>query len=387
MKTVAIIAEFNPMHTGHKYLVQKAKEITGADICICLMSGNFTQSGNIALKNKFDRANIAINNGFDIVIELPTVYATSSAEFFAYGAVNLLNSLNIVDYLCFGSETGDIDEITNISKKLINNNDKIWSSITESMNEGVSFASAREYAIGKFLTKEEVEISSKSNNILAIEYVKSLLKLNSTITPIAIKREENTFISATKIREMISSNMNTYDMQKYILNPHIILDKPVLNNTLFSFLKYEIILKGKNDIKRINEVTEGLENKIYNELNNSNTYDEFIQNIKSKRYQLSKIKRIMINILLNITKTTFSTLNTTNALYAHVLAIKPEMKNSILSYLNKQKNIPIITSINDNIIQELDDSNREALYLDILASNIYSIISNDKVNKDYTNML
>ena len=117
MKIVGIIAEFNPMHNGHQYLIKKAKELTGADYAICLMSGNFTQAGNIALTNKFNRASTAIKNGFDAVIELPTIYATASAEFFAYGAVNILNSLNCIDYLCFGSETGNVDILINIENK------------------------------------------------------------------------------------------------------------------------------------------------------------------------------------------------------------------------------------------------------------------------------
>ena len=166
MKIVGIIAEFNPMHNGHQYLIKKAKELTGADYAICLMSGNFTQAGNIALTNKFNRASTAIKNGFDAVIELPTIYATASAEFFAYGAVNILNSLNCIDYLCFGSETGNVDILINIAHKLIKNEENIWESITISLKEGISFAKAREYAISKFLTQSEVEISSSSNNIL-----------------------------------------------------------------------------------------------------------------------------------------------------------------------------------------------------------------------------
>ena len=192
MKIVGIIAEFNPMHNGHQYLIKKAKELTGADYAICLMSGNFTQAGNIALTNKFNRASTAIKNGFDAVIELPTIYATASAEFFAYGAVNILNSLNCIDYLCFGSETGNVDILINIAHKLIKNEENIWESITISLKEGISFAKAREYAISKFLTQSEVEISSSSNNILAIEYIKSLIKLNSTITPKTVTATRST---------------------------------------------------------------------------------------------------------------------------------------------------------------------------------------------------
>ena len=238
MKIVGIIAEFNPMHNGHQYLIKKAKELTGSDYAICLMSGNFTQAGNIALTNKFNRASTAIKNGFDAVIELPTIYATASAEFFAYGAVNILNSLNCIDYLCFGSETGNVDILINIAHKLIKNEENIWESITISLKEGISFAKAREYAISKFLTQSEVEISSSSNNILAIEYIKSLIKLNSNITPIAIKREENTeYLSATKLREKLRNNE---DVSKYILDKNIGTNLE-FNDNMYKIIKYKIV--------------------------------------------------------------------------------------------------------------------------------------------------
>ncbi|MGN1013614.1 MAG: nucleotidyltransferase family protein [Clostridia bacterium] len=386
MKIVGIIAEFNPMHNGHKYLIEKAKQITGADVAICLMSGNFTQAGNIALKDKFTRAKIAIENGFDAIIELPTIFATSSAEFFAFGAINILNGLKCIDYLCFGSETGNISTITDIAKKIIKNNDNIWDNITESMKEGISFAKAREYAISKYLSKDEIAISCLPNNILAIEYVKSLLKQKSTIVPIAIKREENNeyITSATIIREMIE---NSNDISKYVLNYTTILDNPQLNNNMYNLIKYAILSKEKDQIKNINGVTEGLENKLYDEINNSNNYNEFIQNVKSKRYQLSKIKRILINIMLDISKEDFLNLNTDNNCYAHIININSSLKNELLSKLNKNSNIPVITSLNNNIISNLNDTIRKSLLLDVKASNIYSILSNDKINRDFTNKL
>ena len=374
------------MHNGHKYLIEKAKQITGADVAICLMSGNFTQAGNIALKDKFTRAKIAIENGFDAVIELPTIFATSSAEFFASGAINILNGLGCIDYLCFGSETGNISTITDIAKKIIKNNDNIWDNITESMKEGISFAKAREYAISKYLSKDEIAISCLPNNILAIEYVKSLLKQKSTIVPIAIKREENNecITSATIIREMIE---NRNDISKYVLNYTTILDNSQLNNNMYNLIKYAILSKEKDQIKNINGVTEGLENKLYDEINNSNNYNEFIQNVKSKRYQLSKIKRILINIMLEISKEDFLNLNTDKNCYAHIININSSLKNELLSKLNKNSNIPVITSLNNNIINNLNDTIRKSLLLDVKASNIYSILSNDKINRDFTNKL
>lgn len=386
MKIVGIIAEFNPFHNGHKYLIQKAKQVTNSDIAICIMSGNFTQLGNISIADKFKRAKIAIDNGMDVVIELPTIYATASSQYFAFGAINILNSLNCIDYVCFGSETANIEELKSIANKLIFNDKKIWQIITQELRNGISFAHARQKAISNFLTEEELYTSSLSNNILAIEYIKSLIKLKSNIIPVAIKRKEyKNILSATCIRNMIYKKDMT--VKDYFPDSDNIIPNAIFNDHLFEFLKYNIVLKGKDYIQTINEVTEGLENKIYDELNNSNSYDEFIQNVKSKRYQLSKIKRIMIYIILNIIKNDFLELNTYDNVYAHILAINQNKKDVILSLLNKSSNTLILTSLNDNLIKKQNEIIKKSLLLDVKASNIYSIFSNDKINKDYTNKI
>lgn len=388
MKIVGIVAEFNPMHNGHKYLLEKAKEITGADMAICIMSGNFTQAGNIGIENKFVRSKIAIENGFDLVIELPTIFATASAEFFCYGAINILNSLGCLDYLCFGSETGNTKELKVIAKKLLDNENNIWEIITESLKEGISFAKAREYAISKFLTAGELEISGKSNNILGIEYIKSLIKLNSKIEPIAIKRNTSPeFLSSKQIRDILQNYSYNNMLQQYILSSEQILKYPKLNDNMYEIIKYSVISNGKEKLKEIYEVTEGLENKIYNEVSESISYNDYIQNVKSKRYQLSKIKRILVNIILGITKDKFLYLNNNECCYAHILAINPSKKSEILSLLNKNAFIPIITSLSDDKIKTLPCIVQKSLYLDIKASNIHSIINNSALNKDYTNKL
>lgn len=383
MKIVGIIAEFNPFHNGHKYLIEKAKEVTGADTVLCIMSGSFTQLGNIALVDKIKRAKIALQNGVDVVLELPTIYSTASSEYFARGAVTILNSLHCIDYLCFGSETADIEELKQIANKLIFNDKAIWESITDELRNGLSFAASRQNAISKFLTQYETDISSLSNNILAIEYIKTLIELKSTIVPIAIKRiEQENVTSATNIRNLLEKKEY---VGKYI--PGVLPENLVFNKEMYTLLKYTIVSKGVNYISKINEVTEGLENKIYSELNNSKSYDEFIQNIKSKRYQLSKIKRIMINILLDITKEDFISLNTDSNVYAHILAIKEDRKKEILSYMNQYANIPILTSINDDVIKNLSTTVGNSISLDIQSTNIHSIISNENINKDYTNKI
>ena len=382
MNVVGIVAEFNPMHTGHKYLIEEAKKRTNADVAICIMSGNFTQAGNIAIKDKFYRAKVAIENGFDVVIELPTIYATASAQYFARGAIEILNALGCVNYLAFGSETADTSELITIANILVENDEQIWQKTTEYFKDGISFAKAHERALSNYLSASQVLTASKSNNILAIEYIRTLILLKSTIIPVAIKRVENSdTISATKIRELIDNN-NIQEANKYCLYN---LKDTISNNNMLDVIKYSLVSKDIEYIENINEVTEGLENVLVKKVDCGNNYNEFIQEIKSKRYQLSKIKRIFINTILDITKKQFDKLS--NAHYAHILAVNKDRKKEVLSLLNSNSSIPIITSINDKILNNLEDVNREALQLDIKATNIHSIFSNDKQNRDYTNML
>ena len=381
MKIVGIVAEFNPMHNGHKYLIDTAKELTGADIAICVMSGNFTQAGNITLVDKFKRAKTAIENGIDVVIELPTIYATSSAEFFSYSAVKLLNSLGCVNYICFGSETGDTRELVQIAYTLTQNEEEIWRQTTENLKQGISFAKARQEALENILTEDEVNTATSSNNILAIEYIKALIKLKSTIEPIAIKREDN--VSATQIRELISGGDLT--LAKALSLESLSKGQIVQNTDLSNILTYYLVSSTKNQIQAIREVTEGLENSLKD---NCNIYDyiDYIQEIKSKRYQLSKIKRIVINMILGITKEQNERLQD-KAYYAHILAIDTNKKNEILSMLNSTSKIPVITSLNDEILERQTEENKESLLLDIKATNIHSSILKEEQNKDYTNRL
>ncbi len=195
MKVAGLIVEYNPFHNGHLYHLEQSKKLTGADCIVCIMSGNFIQRGEPALVNKWARAKMALLSGADLVIELPLVYAMSSAEFFAYGAVSILNSLNIVDYLCFGSESGSIDELDNIADILVWEPQAYKELLKNHINKGISFPSARQKALADYLNigSASLNILSESNNILAVEYLKALKRTESQITPVTIKRINNTY--------------------------------------------------------------------------------------------------------------------------------------------------------------------------------------------------
>ena len=400
MKTLGIIAEYNPFHNGHKYHIEKAKQITNSDFVIVIMSGSFTQQGNIAIYNKFDRAKVAINNGADLVIELPTIYANSSSVFFAKGAISLLNSLNIVDSLCFGSECGDIKILEKISNNIIANEKTIWDDISFNLKSGISFAKAREQSITKYLSGEEILEFSKPNNILAIEYLNNLSKCSSNIIPYTILREasdfkdttidyEKEFTSATSIRENIYNKENLAQLDKFVpLDMKNIIDNisPTYNDNLLDILKFKIITSSSDQLANIQDVTEGLENRIISSVSNCSTYSELIHNIKSKRYQMSKIKRALNNIILNITKDEFDLISNSNENYAHILAMSEEGK-LLLSKLSQKSNTPVITSLNDKVLDNLSLIQQNMIKYDILSSNIHSIINNEQINKDYTNKL
>ena len=400
MNVVGIIAEYNPFHNGHKFHINEAKKITNADYVIAIMSGSFTQSGNIAIYDKFLRSKIATEYGADMVIELPTIYATSSAESFAYGSMILLEKLGIVNSICFGSECEDIEILRNIANTLVEKENEILPSIKESLKTGISYPNARIEALKKYLDEDKLKELSKPNNILGIEYLKSLITLNSSITPYCIKRESsdfneivlnkksNRYTSATSIRNMIYQNkINLVENYVPALTYTTILGtKSLFNEDLYKLLKYKILTMDQEKLKSICEINEGLENKIKNEISHSNSYDELIFNLKSKRYTLTKIKRMLINIILEISKEDSKYAKENQIAYAHILSITNKGKK-LLSSISENSNIHVITKINDDILQTLPQNISKYLKMDILSTNIYSTLSNDKINKDYINRL
>ena len=232
---LGIISEYNPFHNGHMHHLQECKKNTKCDGVICIMSGNFMQRGGPAIIDKWKRAQMAIENGVDLVIELPTYYAVSSAEFFAYGSVSILNSLEIVNNLFFGSECGDIKSLTKIAQTLVEEPWEFKEILKRNINSGLTFAKARELALIEFTNDNYIEnIISSSNNILGIEYIKAILKLNSPIVPFTLKREgssyndkllSTSFSSATSIREALKNKNDIKFTDIYVRYGNIIAKK------------------------------------------------------------------------------------------------------------------------------------------------------------------
>ena len=406
-RVLGIIAEYNPFHNGHMYHLQKAKEQSGAQYCICVMSGNFVQRGNTSIVNKWKKAEMALFNGVDLVIELPTIYSVASAEGFSLGAIKLLNNLKIVDAISFGTETSDFAALNNISS-IVNEEPMKYKSILNSeLKKGLSFPKARENALMLYLNdnKRYDNILNTPNNILAIEYLKALKKIKSTIQPIPVKREKvyyndnvivDEFASATAIRKLLK-NEEFSEIRKVVpKSTYQILKKETeLGNVVLDLSRYEkeIIYNLRrmtvSEIAELPDVNEGLEHSLKNAANYSNDITNLINIVKTKRYTVTRIQRILICALLGITKRDVGMAKKTEP-YIRVLGFNEKGKE-LISRINKQNpKATVITSVKK--FQDKNNNNKNSkiykrlLDIDIFSTNVYTMAckSESLANLDYT---
>ncbi len=394
-KRIGIIAEYNPFHNGHLYQIQKAKELTGADTVIAVMSGNFTQRGETSLINKFEKTKIALQNEVDMVIELPTIYSISSAENFALGGIKILNEIGNIDYLVFGIEEDNLQELQAIADVLVNENDEFKRTIKEELDKGNSYPKAREIALKKVLSSENMEnIMQKPNNILAIEYLKALKITNSMIKPFAIKRKNSmhhdknineNYASGTYIRKLFIEN-NFDEISKVV--PKYTYERlselkskgtyVTSINDFSDIVIYKIRMMTKEEISQIADINEGLENSIKLASTTCKTIDEIIDKVSTKRYTKTRISRILTYILLDITKSDMEQ-SKNNDPYIRVLGINKKCEE-ILSTINDSKLITSLKKFEEN------NGENELLNIDKKATEIYTIKYPKSVdaNLDYT---
>lgn len=318
MKVLGIIAEYNPFHNGHLYHLTESKKQVNADYSICIMSGNFTQRGDTAIIDKWSRAEMALRSGVDLVIELPLVYSISSAENFAYGSINILDKLGIVDYVSFGSEAGDLDILNSIANILCNEPKEYVSLLNHELDKGISYPKAREKALLMYLNdiRKYANVLSSPNNILGIEYLKAIRKLKSNLKPLTIQRqnvEHNStsisrgFASSTAIRKILDkpSNLSKVVPEDTFSIIEEKIKRGQIVNGLATFereILYKLRTMSIEDIANLPDVTEGLENAIKNAANSCNNIADLITLVKSKRYTQTRIQRILLYALLDITK-------------------------------------------------------------------------------------
>ena len=402
-KVVAIIGEYNPFHNGHAYHIQKTKELTNADYVIAIISGSFVQRGNVSLIDKWAKADMALCNGVDLVIELPTVYSISSAENFAYGAIKILNSLKIVDTLSFGSEFCNLEVLEKIADILTNEPPEFKTLLEHELSKGVSFPKARENALLMYLNdiRKYANILSSPNNILAIEYLKALKKTKSKMKPLAVQRVnvgyndldvKNNFASATAIRKKIIDNTpagisklmppSSYKiLYNSIKKGHYVKDITTFEKEII----YSLRKMYTDEIAELPDVTEGLENSIQDAADSCNTLSEFINIVKSKRYTSTRLQRILLYALLGITKEDMKNSYKTNP-YIRILGINNKGKE-ILSQISRSKpKLNVITSVKKFMDSNPNKDLANMLNIDINATNIYTLgyEKDSWANLDYT---
>ena len=405
-KVLGIIAEYNPFHNGHLYHIRESVEQTEADYVVCVISGNFVQRGNTSIIDKWTKAKMAIAQGADLVIELPTIYATSSAENFAEGAIKILDSLGIVDTLSFGIEAKDLATLNNIANVLYQEPKEYVTMLSHELSKGVSFPRARENALMMYLNdiKRYANVLSGSNNILGIEYLKALKKLKSPLKPIEIKREKvlyhdeiivDDFASATAIRKMIATRqfddiIKVIPRSSYILlaqelrKGHYVLD-------LSKFQKEIIYILRKMSIKEIEQlpdVSEGLENAIKNAANSCNNIIDLVNMVKSKRYTQTRIQRVLIYALLGIDKKMMETARKTVP-YTRILGYSEKGKKLISAIKAKNPKINLVTSVKEFMDNSKNKVLKEMLAIDIYATNVYTLgyEKDSWSNLDYTSKI
>lgn len=373
MKICAIICEYNPFHNGHLYQLREAKKRSGADAVLCLMSGNFVQRGEAAIIDKYTRARHAVLSGADAVIELPTPFATSNAEIFAKGAVKILAALPSVKTLCFGAEIADKNAFLKAAEILRHEPKSVSEKIKALLATGRSFAKARAEAYRGILPQN---LLSAPNNILGLEYTKALLDEQSDIEILPVQRigsgyndellEEN-FSSASAIRLAIAENKDAADN----LPSYVKEDLPkALENKLDCLEKYALLASSKEEIRKICDCTEGLENALQKaaELSPSLT-----QTLTSARYTSSRIRRIALQNLLKIEEGLIRD-SLSSPLYLRLLAAKKE-RTDLLSALSESE-YPLLSRAHDE--NSLCENAKKCLDRDIFAEKIYALLYSQK---------
>lgn len=399
---LGIVAEYNPFHNGHLYHLLKSKEEAKADSVIAVIGGNFTQRGEPSLLDKWCKAEMALANGADLVIELPVLYSISSAENFADGAIKILNSLKIVDSVSFGSESENLNKLNIIANTLYKEPKEYKDLLYSFLKDGKSYPKAREQALVKYLKDSEyASIISSPNNILGIEYLKALKKYSSKITPINLQRIEvghlskdysSEFASATAVRNLVYSN-RIKDVKSYIppASYTILTEELKAGHFVKDISRYEniIIYNLRNmpveKIADLPDVSEGLEHLIKKAANSCNTIEEFINIVKTKRYTETRIRRILLYSLLKITKKDMAISKKTIP-YIRVLGWNEKGKFLISKIISANPRINVITSVKKFEDININKNLKTMLDKDILATNIYTLgYSHDSCgNLDYT---
>ncbi len=392
MKTAGIIAEYNPFHAGHKYQIDYLKEKKGADYVISVMSGDYVQRGAPALLPKHIRTRMALDAGADLVLELPAALSTASAEAFAGGGTALLDGIGVTDMLCFGSEDGRLSVFMEVSRILAEEPEAFRTEMHKGLKNGLSFPAARQRALSEYLRESGSSISgtsieyflSRPNNILGLEYCKALMRMNSSIKPVTIKRigagyhdteiTDEVFPSASGIRNAVRNGELPPD-----LNPHLTDSVSrgafVLEEDFDLLLQYCLLTETLESLKQYADVSEDLARRIMNCRNRYTGFLPFALLLKTRELTLTRIQRALLHIVLHIREIP------DHAPYARVLGFR-ESASPLLREIKKRSRLPLITKpadapsrISGNALDLFEETAR--------ASNIYEGILCHKTRKPF----
>ncbi len=403
MKVCGIIAEYNPFHNGHLHHLQESIRLSQADYTIVVMSGNFMQRGTPALMDKYERARAALECGADLVIELPSYYAAGSAEYFALGAVSLLHKLGVVTHLCFGSECGNLDFLSKVAQITGDERATYQKCLQSHLRSGKTYPSARTAAIIEVCPELSASISclSTPNNILGIEYLKALKRLNSSIMPITLKRCGSDYhdirlginqSSATAIRQAIYNNVDLNELSSQmpessfmLLSNYFQKNQPVFLRDFSEMLYYKLLTERDNGFTDYIDVSQALSDRICKNLYAFDGFEAFCDLLKTKEVTYSRISRCLLHILLDMRKEELNK-------YINELDITPYVRilgfrkasAGLLKEIANSSSIPLITKLAD-AQTFLSEEAFAMLKKEILINDIYSCIRASKNKKPMTN--
>ena len=374
LTSVGIIAEYNPFHNGHKYHLEQALKVSGADVCVSVISGNFTQRGEIAMLDKWTRAEIAVRNGVNLVVEMPTVYACNNAGYFAEAGVEILEALG-AESICFGSESGNTEELSRIAREIEYSRQTLENHIKSDLKEGLAYPKARSRAVAKLLGDKATAVIEKPNNILALEYIRQI----KNARPLAVKRQgagyhdtdtKEEMASATAVRRMLHEgeaiSHAVPEISREILEQK--RDCFADNEMLTPLIIQKVLQTSAEALNSIFGAGEGLGNIMKNRVRYWKSYEDIVADLKSKRYTRTRIERVLVHTLLEIKREDMLCASK----YIRILAFD-EKGSKYLKQIKKSEecSLPIITNINRdrNAFTEVHGT----LEKDILAADIYNL--------------
>lgn len=401
MKVLGIISEYNPFHTGHLYHIETSRRVSGATHVIAVMSGSAVQRGSFAFVDKWTRTQTALLGGVDLVVELPYTYAAQSAEYFAGGAVKILTATNTVDFLSFGSEADDLPALQKIAELLATEPANFKTQLRRFMDEGASFPSAREDAVSATLGEEFRSLIKEPNNILAVEYLKALLRTNSTIEPLTVKRagagynsvdnQSYEHVSATYLRKLHAEGRDLAKAAAYLpYDPGVLtgqLAKMIAHPDEAIFKAYinKVLTTPLEELRRFPYMEAGLEFRLQKSAAQCSNLGEVVDYLSGKRLPRSRIRRLILNLLLGFHDKDLRDFSAPDfEPYLRVLGFN-EKGQELLKEIKNQSEMPILTNTNTNITR-LDPRQRRCFDFDCLATDLFSLYQEKELHcgQDFT---